>query len=197
LRIGRRVETIERAAVGWRVDGEDYDAVILASTAVEAARLIRPLRPDWAAKAATLRYEPIVTCYVASDVRTLREPMLALAADEAAPAQFVFDRGQLGGSAGVLAFVISGAMPWVQRGAQATLDAVLAQARATLGERIQLSELRSYTEKRATFRCTPDLGRPPTPIADNLFAAADYVDGPYPATLEGAVLSGLAAAAAI
>jgi len=127
----------------------------------------------------------------------MREPMLALAADDAAPAQFVFDRGRLGGAPGVLAFVISGAMPWVQRGARATLDAVLLQARAALGEKTEFLELRSYTEKRATFRCTPALARPPSVIQDGLLAAADYVDGPYPATLEGAVRSGLAAAKAL
>jgi len=196
LRIGRRVEAIERKGNGWRIDAEPFDAVIVACTAVEAARLVRPLRPDWADAASALRYEPIVTCYLASDA-TLREPMLALACADDKPAQFVFDRGQLGGASGVLAFVISGAASWVERGAAATLDAVLAQARQTLGARTQLSELRSYTEKRATFRCTPGLDRPPMTIEHGLLAAADYVRGPYPATLEGAVLSGLSAAAAL
>jgi len=60
-----------------------------------------------------------------------------------------------------------------------------------------LAELRSFTEKRATFRCTPGLQRPPTEIAPGLRAAADYVDGPYPATLEGAVRSALQAAASL
>jgi hypothetical protein len=45
-------------------------------------------------------------------------------------------------------------------------------------------------EKRATFRCTPGLARPSARIAPRLAAAGDYVDGPYPATLEGAVQAG-------
>jgi len=49
-------------------------------------------------------------------------------------------------------------------------------------------------EKRATFQCTPGLQRPPARIAANLWAAGDYVAGPYPATLEGAVRSGRQAA---
>jgi len=49
------------------------------------------------------------------------------------------------------------------------------------------------TEKRATFRCTPALERPPMAIAPGLLAAGDYVRGPYPATLEGAVRSAVAA----
>jgi monoamine oxidase len=49
-------------------------------------------------------------------------------------------------------------------------------------------------EKRATFRCTPGLTRPSMHVAPGLTAAGDHVAGPYPATLEGAVRSGLQAA---
>jgi predicted NAD/FAD-dependent oxidoreductase len=38
------------------------------------------------------------------------------------------------------------------------------------------------------------LRRPAQALASGLVAAGDYVQGPYPATLEGAVRSGLAAA---
>ena len=49
-------------------------------------------------------------------------------------------------------------------------------------------------EKRATFQCTPGLARPDARIAAGLWAAGDYVQGPYPATLEGAVRAGRFAA---
>ena len=52
------------------------------------------------------------------------------------------------------------------------------------------------TEKRATFQCTPPLQRPSAAVAPGLWAAGDYVHGPYPATLEGAVRSGRQAAQA-
>ena len=45
------------------------------------------------------------------------------------------------------------------------------------------------TDKRATFACTPGLQRPPAGVAPGLVAVGDYIEGPYPATLEGAVLS--------
>jgi hydroxysqualene dehydroxylase len=129
----------------------------------------------------------------------LAEPMLALPSDEhSAPAQFVFDRGRLGGHDGVLAFVVSGAAPWVERGMSDTVLATQTQAHdVPHGTVAALKELRTFTEKRATFRCTPGLQRPPGSIAAGLHAAADYVAGPYPATLEGAVRSALDAAAAI
>ena len=64
---------------------------------------------------------------------------------------------------------------------------VLAQAHAQLG--LQLQPVQTVVEKRATFACTPALVRPPQTIAPGLFACGDYVEGPYPATLEGAVRS--------
>jgi len=55
----------------------------------------------------------------------------------------------------------------------------------------------TVVEKRATFACTPGLQRPAQDIAPGLLACGDYVDGPYPATLEGAVRSGISAAHAL
>jgi hypothetical protein len=123
--------------------------------------------------------------------------MLALHCDARAPAQFVFDRGQLGGPRGLLAFVISGAQAWVDRGLDETTQATLTQARAALGAHLRepLRVVHTIAEKRATFRCTPGLRRPPTRVAPGLLAAGDHIDGPYPATLEGAVRSGMQAAA--
>lgn len=196
VRTGVRVQHIEPDGAQWRVDGEPFDAVLLATTPVEAARLAQPHATTWAAAAAALRYEPIVTVYAQSDGTRLPHPMLALASDEQTrPAQFVFDLGQLGAPAGRLAFVISGARPWLDRGLDATRDATLTQARAALVDQLHgpLQPLQVLTEKRATFRCTPALERPSMEIAPGLLAAGDYVQGPYPATLEGAVRSAVAA----
>ena len=200
LRSSSRVDRLERDADGgWLVDHEHFDQVVLASTSVEAARLTRDIAPEWSRLAAALRFEPIVTVYLHGDRARLAEPMLTLPSDElAAPAQFVFDRGRLGGHDGVLACVVSGAAPWVERGMPPTVKAAQQQlAGLPHGSSSPLNELRSFTEKRATFRCTPGLQRPRGAISPGLHAAADYVAGPYPATLEGAVRSALEAVAAL
>ena len=69
---------------------------------------------------------------------------------------------------------------------------VLAQGQAQLGLALEL--VQTIVEKRATFACTPGLQRPAALIAPGLLACGDYVAGPYPATLEGAVRSGRQAA---
>jgi len=197
VRLQTRVAALRAQQDRWLIDGEPYDRVVLAATPNESARLAADIAPAWAASVATLRYEPIVTVYLRSAGTRLPEPMLALHSDAQSPAQFVFDRGQLGGTDGLLAFVISGAQPWVDLGLEATTQSTLAQARGALGGHLRgpLEVVHTIAEKRATFRCTPGLRRPAMRIAPGLFAAGDHVDGPYPATLEGAVRSGLQAAA--
>ena len=52
-------------------------------------------------------------------------------------------------------------------------------------------------EKRATYACTPDRPRAGGPrFAPGLYLAGDYVNAEFPATLEAAVRSGIAAAQA-
>jgi hydroxysqualene dehydroxylase len=185
----------ENADTAWLVNGKPYARVVLATTATEAARLTQAIAPAWAQTAAALRFEPIITVYLQSHGARLPEAMLTLRCSDDAPGQFVFDRGQLGGPPGLLAVVISGAQPWVDRGTHATTQAALAQTQIALSAYLggPLQHIQSITEKRATFRCTPNLQRPGMLIAPNLHAAGDYIAGPYPATLEAAVRSGLAA----
>jgi squalene-associated FAD-dependent desaturase len=202
-RLGVRVQALTRSATGWQLSAsgsadtddteENFDAVLLACPPPEAARLATGTMADWAAQAAGLQHEPIATVYARvvsgeSATNKLPQPMLALHCSADAPAQFVFDRGQLGGPAGLLAFVVSASV-----GDKALLSAqVLAQGQAQLG--LQLELVQTIVEKRATFACTPGLLRPAAQIAPGLLACGDYVAGPYPATLEGAVRSGRQAA---
>lgn len=215
LHAGQRINALEWTAPGWRVAGQEFDAVLLACPPREAARLARtvcildearqPLAdPDraaasrWADGADALRHEAIATVYAqalgAGQPAELpgAAAMVALRSGPAAPAQFAFDRGRLGGPAGLLAFVASACS-----GERATIERqVLQQARDQLGLP-DLQAIRTVVEKRATFACTPQLQRPGAAIAPGLWAAGDYIAGPYPATLEGAVRSGLQAASGL
>ncbi|MGB4361922.1 MAG: hydroxysqualene dehydroxylase HpnE [Rhodoferax sp.] len=199
LKLGQRVASLATHGQRWLVQGELFDAVVLATSAHHAAQIIHASDLDvpastegvqhWGETTRALQHEAIATVYAWAPQASLPLAMLALRSSAAHPAQFVFDRGQLGGPAGLLAFVVSAA-----QGERATLQAqVLAQARAQLG--LDLEAVQTVVEKRATFACTPGLQRPPPTIAPGLLACGDHVAGPYPATLEGAVRSGCAAVA--
>jgi squalene-associated FAD-dependent desaturase len=195
VRTATRARELVRDAAQWRVDGEAFEHVVLATTPQEAARLAGGIAPGWAAAAAAFAYEPIVTVYLRSAGSRLPQPMTALRGGADAPAQFLFDHGALGGAPGLFAAVASSASAWVARGADATAEAALRQLVAFPPGtwRSPPTVVRTLTEKRGTFLCTPAVRRPAATIAPGLAAAGDFVQGPYPATLEGAVRAGISA----
>ena len=206
VRIGQRVDVLHWQAPHWAVLGEPFDHVVLATSASNAAtmvsqsqsiasELIANVLSPWSTLANRLQHRAITTVYaqLAPDLRgrsVLAAPMIALRAGPSHPAQFVFERDAIqtdDTATGLLAFVISNS-----EGTREQLAAaVTQQARAQLGLAVQ--PLLTVIEKRATFVCTPALQRPGRAIAPGLSACGDYVDGPYPATIEGAVRSGLSA----
>ncbi len=165
--------------------------VLLACPPWEAAKLTRTLAPAWSALAAGLSHTAIATVYVRTPQRpTWPQPMVALASNPDAPAQFAFDKGRLSNDPawhGVLALVVSAS--------NAERDTLTRQVMRQLGDHLDIHDAKLITtivEKRATFACTPALTRPPMQIGPGIWACGDYVAGPYPATLEAAVRSGFA-----
>ncbi|WP_372658716.1 hydroxysqualene dehydroxylase HpnE [Hydrogenophaga sp.] len=220
LLLGTRIQGLHNDGTRWRLHGEGigeeggdisqpYDQVIWATAASPAALVAQaaaadprtqaahgPELADWAAAAAALDFTAITTVYAWGNGAHLRSPMLALRPwpdAQRAPAQFAFDRGQLkpndAAMQGVLAFVVSNSS-----GERGDLQARVLQQAAEQLDLHRLQALQTVVEKRATFACTPGLQRPPMAMAPGLWAAGDYLQGPYPATLESAVRSGRAAA---
>jgi squalene-associated FAD-dependent desaturase len=201
--LGARVDmlSIDKTGTGrWQILDEVFDHVVLATPAWDAAHLMTTLNPAWSQTASALTHEAIATVYIQMphDFK-LPQPMLSLPSSKEAPAQFVFDRGQMmvqGNTPGLLAFVVSAAEDDKQ-----TLEAKVMQQALGLLKVMQpgpdklsaMQVLQTVIEKRATFACTPHLERPGAHPVHGLTVCGDYVAGPYPATLEGAVLSGIAA----
>jgi hypothetical protein len=113
-------------------------------------------------------------------------------------AQWVFDRSYTHGAPGLIAVVISAEGDHQQLPREALIDAVEAELHARLGLPEQAGWRGMIAEKRATFACVPAMVRPGNATAEpGLWLAGDYTAGhgrDYPATLEGAVRSGVAAA---
>src|SRR6218665_3835265 len=157
-----------RAGGGGAVAAERFEHVPRACPPWEARRLVAGIaRLDaagqraarcWSAAADGLRFAAIATVYVHAAGVRLPQPMLALRSTAEQPAQFVFDRGWLGGPPGLLAFVVS-----ASDGERAAIERqVLQQARSTLAHRESgaqppLRLVQTVLEKRATFACTPGL----------------------------------------
>lgn len=205
VRLGQQVRALQRAERGWRVSTDDAeipaDSVIVATSAAAAHKLCEPI-DTLLAQSLRFEYEPITTCYLRyARSLQLARPFFALR-DEPAQArwgQFVFDRGQLDASqAGLLAVVVSASSEAISLGHALLAEQIASQ----LAQDFQRPELAApqwaqiITDKRATFSCTPDLPRPDNATTQpGLYLAGDYTASAYPATIESAVRSGLAAAA--
>jgi hypothetical protein len=207
VHLGVRCEAPRWSAGKWHILDQAFDAVIWATSAPHAIQALNDYALTaptnvatylnrWLKPAQAIPYQAIATVYAYAPGLQLPQPMLALRSSPQAPAQFVFDRGQLGGPEGVLAFVVS-----ASNGSREELQAqVLAQAHIQLEEFLDgqtLTALQTVVEKQATFSCTPRLVRPPQRVAPGFLACGDYIYAPFPATLEGAVRSGMMAALAL
>ena len=171
---------------------QTFDKVICAASPVGATRLLKPLIKfnNLARQIEAIPYQPIYTVYLQYPASVkLPHPMLGL---DRCISQWLFDRGQIAGQHGLIAVVIS-AEGIHQNLAQEQLAQKVMQE---LREQLDITEAplwhKVIAEKRATFSCEINLSRPAhlTPI-DNLLLAGDFTAGDYPATLEGAVMSGI------
>jgi squalene-associated FAD-dependent desaturase len=177
----------------------DSDHVILAVPAPACARLITPydmLRP--VSEALTRMTEaPICTVYIQYPPKTrLAGPLLGMLDTTA---QWVFDRGR-NGQPGLMAVVISGAGPHMDLDKEDLAQTVIGELARRFPAWPAPLEWYVIREKQATFvACAGiDILRPSNQTAlTGCWLAGDYTATGYPATLEGAVHSGRAAAAGV
>jgi predicted NAD/FAD-binding protein len=169
-----------------------FSHVICAASPTVAAKLLRPIAAlaEAVAQIDSLEQQPIYTVYLQypPTVR-LPHPMLGL---HQRYSQWLFDKGQIAGQYGLLAAVISAEGIHQELSQDELAQKVIAELREEFGIVEQPEWFKVIAEKRATFCCSPNLRRPSqqTPLP-RLLLAGDYTAGDYPATLEGAVMSGV------
>jgi squalene-associated FAD-dependent desaturase len=199
---GITVERVTREDDGFHIHVHGhtrrFDRVICAVSPHRAAPLladIAALQPA-AQQIAALQYEPIHSVWLQFDgAVTLPSPMIGLANS---PAQWLFDRGAICGQRGLIGAVISASEEHVGEAQDDLARRVVADIEQAFGALPKLLWHRVIAEKRATFSCIPGLARPAVATGcPGFYLAGDHVAGDYPATLEAAVRSGVAAAGLI
>ena len=177
---------------------EKFSHVICAAPPVVAAKLLRPIAAleYIVAQIDNLDHQPIYTVYLQYPAHvTLPYPMLGL---HQRYSQWLFDKGRIAGQHGLLAAVISAEGIHQELSQDELAQKVIAELGEEFGINEQPAWFKVIAEKRATFCCAPNLNRPSqqTPLSC-LMLAGDYTAGDYPATLEGAVKSGMRCAETI
>ncbi|MEZ5650601.1 MAG: hydroxysqualene dehydroxylase HpnE [Burkholderiaceae bacterium] len=205
------VRAIERGDdTGWCVSGTgarqalQFDFLALACTARASARLLSQASPAAARSLNGFGYHEIRTAYLAWPKQpNVDLPGIRMLDDDgaSAPGQWLFDRGVID-DLRIASVVISASDQLVDTPDDALAAALVGQ----LGEQLALPaplDLQWLRERRATFACRPERPKAQPDGIDGhtlpagVFLCGDYCSSRYPATLEGALLSARACAAAI
>ena len=191
IRTGERVATLEDGGVtlsdGGRVEA---DLVVIALPPAESARLLGEPDPG-------LEDSPIVSAHLLFDRQILPFDVAALLGSAA---HWVFDRGALTGrlpeSGQYLTVVSSGAPELLEVRGAALVDLLAGELTARLGP-AQLLWSRVSREPAATFAALPGTAARRRGVETDrrgVARAGAWTDTGWPATMEGAVRSGRAAA---
>lgn len=188
---------------GRRIEASDF------ISAVPAPQLLRLLPENAVADPFFARFtgllgSPIICVHLWLDREVTSSPFIGFIGTTT---QWLFNKRQIfaqRGEAhpGYLSFVISGARKLVDRSNQEILDIVINDLHAMIPASREARVVKSLVLKEKNATMAPDLRshelRPTakTPIA-NFFLAGDWIQTGLPATIESAVISGRAAAAAV
>src|SRR5688572_19696823 len=199
---GQRVTAIDPGEGGYTVHadgtGHSHSHVICALAPYHAGAFLVGLSKlaEVAEAVARLAYRPIHSVYLQyPSTVSLPAPMLGF---DSPLLQWAFDRGALAGQRGLLGAVISAGGAHEELAQDELGRLVHQELQQQLGLLPDPRWCRVIAEKRATFACTPGLERPQvaTPLK-HFYLAGDYTASDYPATIESAVRSGVAAARTI
>jgi squalene-associated FAD-dependent desaturase len=202
VRVRTRVERVDATGNGFAVafdgDGVGADAVVLAVPHEEAAELLPDGAVPHAAELAYLGASPIVNLHVVYDRPVTTLPF---AAGHQTPVQWVFDRsaGSEISPGQYLAVSLSCAREYIGYRAD-ELRSTFVPALAELFPDAASARVERFfvtREQRATFRQGPGtaaLRPPPRTKLDGIYVAGAWTRTGWPATMEGAVRSGRAAA---
>jgi squalene-associated FAD-dependent desaturase len=192
IRLNARVVALDGDAAiladGERLEG---DAFVVAVPPAESAHLLGEETPPF-------DDSPIVSVHLLFDRRILDSELAALLGS---PAHWVFDRGRLTGNeperGQYLTVVSSGAPELLSVRGKELVDLIASEVTTRLGA-ADLLWSRVSREPAATFAARPGLGRLRPGAATrrpNVARAGAWTATGWPATMEGAIRSGAAAAA--
>jgi len=192
VRLSEAVSSMAPSQNGININDEHFSHVICAVGPHNLSQLLAPIAAmaPLLDEVSRIDYQPIATVYLQYPENiVLHFPMLGMSGGLG---QWVFDRGALCGQEGLLAVVISAEGPHLQLPQKVLAMSIHQELEAILGPLPAPRWQQVIVEKRATFACTANLLRPRQATADaRVFIAGDYTAGDYPATLEGAVRSGV------
>jgi squalene-associated FAD-dependent desaturase len=196
IKLNQRVRRIEVEGNGFNIETRyektHFSHVIIAVSPARVEKLIAtlPKLNHAIEQTQTYQYQPIYTVYLQYPPGTSLPSVISGLSGSIG--QWVFDRGQLCDQQNLISVIVSAE----GKHQQLTQDELALRVAKELNRAFPaLSKPlwhKVIAEKRATFSCEPNLERPTNKTSQpNVFLAGDYTYPEYPATIEGAIRSGI------
>lgn len=169
-----------------------FSHVVIATAPNHVAKLIKnlPLLDDLCNVTEGYRYQPICTIYL-QYAENIQLPHVISGLCNSI-GQWVFDRGQLCGQLGLMSVVVSASSEHQQLTQQELALRIAQELSLAFPQLPKPLWHKVISEKRATFSCEVMITRPSNQtLQPNLYLAGDYTYANYPASIEGAIRSGL------
>lgn len=138
----------------------------------------------------SLTYQPIYTVYIQYPKETTLPDIMTGFIDSIT--QWAFDRGELCQQKGLISVIISAEGTHQLMEQDALALRVISELKQAFPHLPKPLWYKVIAEKRATFTCAPNLKRPGNKtLQPRFYLAGDYTYADYPATIEGAIRSGI------
>lgn len=208
VRCGVRISAVTPTLNGYQLGVNDrvtemaasFDHVVLALPPWSLKQLVLPDTVNVAQLAEAFADQPIATVYLGFEESfRLPAPLLQIAGPTSDDARvWAMDRAHCG-EPGVIAVSISAQGSWCQLSSEALAEACLSALEQAVAKTPPCLWHKAVTVQRATYSATPGAWLSATALEpqSRLHLAGDWTHPEYPATLEAAVASGLAAAECI
>ena len=196
IKLNRRVRSLTEVPGGFNLETRDgphfFSHVIVAVSPARVEKLIGALPKLKRVLDQTQAYafQPIYTIYLQYP-QDIKLPSV-ISGLTGMTGQWVFDRGQLCGQKGLIAVIVSAEGVHQKMSQDELALTVTKELHHAYPALLKPLWHKVIAEKRATFSCTTHLARPTNKtVQPGLFLAGDYTYADYPATIEGAVRSGI------
>lgn len=196
IKLNQRVRSVQPETEGFSVETRQeniyFSHVVIATSPARADKLLEnfPKIKSTLEKIQGFQYQPIYTIYLQYPAETQLPQVMSGLCDTLS--QWVFDRGQLCNQKGLLAVIVSAEGKHQKLKQDDLALRVAKELNRAFPHLPKPLWHKVIAEKRATFACTPNLARPGNKTAqENLYLAGDYTYADYPATIEGAIRSGI------
>ena len=196
IKLNRRVRSLMETSGGFNVETKDglqfFSHVIVAVSPARVEKLVGGLPKLKRVMEQTQAYafQPIYTIYLQYPLDVQLPHVIS--GLSGMTGQWVFDRGQLCDQKGLIAVIISAEGMHQKMGQDDLALKVAMEMHHAYPLLPKPLWHKVIAEKRATFSCTTYIARPTNKTAQaNLYLAGDYTYADYPATIEGAIRSGI------